>query len=95
MVARALAEPDENEAFGQILFSVFGGIIDWNLLPPESRSKQEYRDKARHLLKLLEHHRERHGRVMVPLSPTPEMIEAAYRAMLATRPRPSEHARVF
>jgi hypothetical protein len=86
MVARALTHPDENEAFAQILFSVFGGVIDWNLLPPDSRSKEEYREKARHLIKLLDHHRERHGKVPAPMELTPEMIEAGYRAMLAARP---------
>jgi hypothetical protein len=86
MIVRALAEPNEDEAFAQILYSTFGGIVDWNLLPHDSRSKDEYREKARHLLKLLDHYRERHGKVPAPLELTPEMIEAGYRAMLAARP---------
>jgi hypothetical protein len=86
MLARALAAPDEKEAFAQMLYSTFGGFVDWSLLPEDSRSKEEYREKGRHLLKLLDHYRERHGRVVAPLELTPEMVEAGYRAMLAARP---------
>ena len=86
MMAKALAEPDEQEAFAQVLYSTFGGFVDWDLLPDDSHSKHEYREKARHILKLMDHYRERHGKVVAPLELTPEMMEAGYRAMLAARP---------
>jgi hypothetical protein len=85
-VARALSESSEDEAFALLLYSVFGGFVAWDLLPEDSRSKEEYREKARHLLRLLDHYREKQGRMTVPLEMTPEMIEAGYRAMLAARP---------
>jgi hypothetical protein len=86
MIARALGEPNEQEAFAQMLYSVFGGFVDWALLPQDSRSKEEYREKSRRLLKLLQHYHTYHGKVGVPLDPTPEMLEAGYQAMLAARP---------
>jgi hypothetical protein len=83
---RAYAEPDETEAFAQMLYSAFGGFVDWELLPPDSRSKEEYREKARDLLRFVEVHRKHHATVVTaPLEPTPEMLEAGYRAMLAAR----------
>jgi hypothetical protein len=81
----AFANPEEPEAFAQMLYSAFGGFVDWEMLPPDSRSKEEYRQKARDLLKFLEVHRKHHGKVIAPLEPTPEMLAAGYRAMLATR----------
>jgi hypothetical protein len=86
LVRRAVAEHDEPEAFARMLYSAFGGFVDWEVLPPDSRSKDEYREKARDLLKFLEVHRKQHGKATVPLDPTPEMVEAVYRAMLAARP---------
>jgi hypothetical protein len=86
MVARALAQPDEHEAFAQLLYLVSGGFVDWKLLAEESRTKKEYRENARYLLN---HYRERNGKVAAPLQLTPEMIEAGYRAMLAARPGPA------
>lgn len=80
---RAYAEKDETEAFAQMLYSAFGGFVDWELLPPDSRSKEEYREKARDLLKFVEIHRKHHGKVIAPREPTPEMLAAGYRAMLA------------
>ena len=68
MIAKALAEPEEVEAFAQVLYSTFGGFVDWDLLPDDSHSKHEYREKARHILKLMEHYRERHGKVVVLLN---------------------------
>jgi hypothetical protein len=50
VVRNVLAEPDESEAFAQVLYSAFGGFVNWDMLPKESRSKEEYREKARHLL---------------------------------------------
>lgn len=82
-----LAEPDETEAFAKTLYVAFGGFVDWELLPPDSRSKDDYREKARLLLEFLETHRESHGKATTPLQPTPEMLEAGYRAMLAARHR--------
>jgi len=55
------------------------------MLPPDSRSKEEYRQKARDLLKFLEVHRKHHGKLTASLEPTPEMLAAGYRAMLAAR----------
>ncbi len=81
----ALAEPDEAEAFARMLYSAFGGFVDWEMLPPDSRSKEDYRQKARDLLKFLEVHRKHHGKLTAPLEPTPEMLAAGYRAMLAAR----------
>src|SRR5215207_9000269 len=75
----AFAEPDEPEAFARMLYSAFGGFVDWEMLPADSRSK------ARDLLKFLEVHRKHHGKVIAPLEPTPEMLAAGYRAMLAAR----------
>ena len=49
--AKAISEPDETEAFARVLYSAFGGFVDWELLPPDSRSKEEYRENARDLLK--------------------------------------------
>jgi hypothetical protein len=80
---RAYAEQDETEAFAQMLYSAFGGFVDWELLPPDSRSKEEYREKARDLLKFVEVYRKHYGKVIAPLEPTPEMLAAGYRAMLA------------
>ena len=71
---RAYAEQDETEAFAQMLYSAFGGFVDWDLLPSDSRSKDDYREKARLLLDFLETHRERHGKVTIPREPTPEMV---------------------
>ena len=81
----AFPERDEPEAFAQMLYSAFGSFVDWEMLPPDSRSKEEYRQKARDLLKFLEVHRKHHGKVTAPLEPTPEMLAAGYRAMLAAR----------
>jgi hypothetical protein len=81
----AFAEREEPEAFAQMLYSAFGGFVDWETLPPDSRSKAEHRQKARDLLKFLEVHRKHHGKVTTPLEPTPEMLAAGYRAMLAAR----------
>ena len=80
---KALANQDEREAFAQVLYSAFGGFVDWELLPPDSRSKEEYREKARDLLKFVEVYRKHYGKVIAPLEPTPEMLAAGYRAMLA------------
>ena len=82
MLARALAEPEEAEAFAQMLYSEFG-FVDWPLLPQDSRSKAEYRQKSRDLLQFLDQYRSQHGKVSAPLEPTLEMREAGYRAMLA------------
>ncbi len=79
---KAITDPDETEAFAQVLYSVFGGFVDWELLPPDSRSKEEYREKARDLLKFLDLYRRHHGKVTAPLEPTPEILAAGYRAML-------------
>jgi hypothetical protein len=49
----AFTEPSETEAFAQMLYSAFGGFVEWEILPPDSRSKEEYRQKARDLLKFL------------------------------------------
>ena len=69
-----------------MLYSAFGGFVDWEMLPPDSRSKEEYRQKARDLLKFLEVHRKHQGNVVTaPVEPTPEMLAAGYRAMLAAR----------
>jgi hypothetical protein len=80
---KAYAEQDETEAFAQMLYSAFGGFVEWEMLPPDSRSKEEYRVKARDLLKFVEVHRMHNGKVTAPLEPTPEMLAAGYRAMLA------------
>ena len=88
----AFAESDEPEAFAQMLYSAFGGFVDWEALPADSRSKEEYRQKARDVLKFLEVHRKHHGKVTVPLEPTPEMLAAGYRAMLAARASPPSPA---
>jgi hypothetical protein len=90
MIARALSEANEQEAFAQMLYSVFGGFVDWALLPQDSRSKEEYREKSQRLLKLLEHYRMHHGQVTLPVEPTFEMLRAAYEAMLAARPLAEE-----
>jgi len=82
---KAFAEQDEHEAFAQTLYSAFGGFVDWGMLPADSRSKEEYRQKARDVLKFLDVYRKHHGRVTVALEPTPEMLAAGYRAMLAAR----------
>jgi hypothetical protein len=81
-----LAKEDETEAFAQILYAIFGGFVQWELLSEDGQSKQEYRTKARALLDMLAMYREHHGRVEAPVQPTPEMLEAAYRAMLEHRP---------
>src|SRR5215211_4948944 len=81
----AFPEREEPEAFAQMLYSAFGGFVEWEALPPDSRSKEEYRQKARDLLKFVEVHRRHHGKVTVPLEPTPEMLAADYRAILAAR----------
>src|SRR5829696_6790095 len=73
----AFAEPDEPEAFARMLYSAFGGFVDWEMLPPDSRSKEEYRQKARDLLKFIEVYRKHHGKVIAPLEPTPEMLAKA------------------
>jgi len=86
MLSKALAEPNDDEAFAQILYSAFGGFVDWEVLSDDGHSKHEYREKARHLLRVLDHYREQHGRVTVPAEVTPEMIKAGYRAMLPARP---------
>ena len=70
----AFAEPDEPEAFARMLYSAFGGFVDWEM-PPDSRSKEEYRQKARDLLKFIEDYRKHHGKVIAP--PTPEMLAQA------------------
>ena len=80
-----LADPNESEAFAQALYLAFGGFVEWEMLPTDSRSKVEYREKARDLLKFLEVHRKHHGKVIAPLEPTPEMLAAGYRAMLAAQ----------
>ena len=90
----AFAEPDEPEAFARMLYSAFGGFVDWEMLPPDSRSKEEYRQKARDLLKFIEVYRKHHGKVIAPLEPTPEMLATGYRAMLAARARPPSPALV-
>src|SRR5215204_1969262 len=71
MLSKALADPNEDEAFAQILYSAFGGFVDWEVLPDDGHSKHEYREKARHLLRVLDHYREQHGRVTVPAEVTP------------------------
>jgi hypothetical protein len=90
VVRSILSERDEAEAFARILYTAFGGFVDWDLLPADSRSKDEYREKAKSLLKFLALHREQHGKVTAPIEPTHDMIEAGYRAMLAARPRQQE-----
>src|SRR4051812_6171838 len=84
-----VSEPDENEAVARILYVSLGGFVQWELLPEDGRSKQDYRQKARALLDMLAIYREHHGRVDAPLQPTPEMLEAGYQAMLAARPTAS------
>ena len=34
-LAKVFAEPDEPEAFAQMLYSAFGGFVDWEMLPPD------------------------------------------------------------
>jgi hypothetical protein len=81
--AKTFADLEEKEAFARLLYSSCGGFVDWDLLPEEGQTKADYRSKAADLIELLDHFRERQGRVTAPVKPTREMVEAGYRAMLA------------
>ena len=77
--ASAFAELDEKEAFPRLLYSTCGGFVDWDILPEDGQTKQEYRAKAADLLEILDHCRERQGRVIAPLNPTAKCWKPADR----------------